>query len=132
MSTKTYYLWNQINQYVDLYKFHWELALKICVFFLGISGAVSAYVLANQKASYMGLALILPIVLCGFGGWLAYRSMPGLRLMREEAQRLGRELQLQSYPEFRSLISFVGILRFIFGTAAIGLFGLLLLVTCSS
>ena len=76
-------LWNQLNQYVDLYKFHWELALKICIFFIGISGAISAYVIKNQDTGYMPFALFLPIGICSFGLWLAHRSMPGLNLIRE-------------------------------------------------
>lgn len=125
-------LWNQLNQYVDLYKFHWELSLKICTFFLGIAGAVAAYVLKNQDVHYMALALILPIALCIFGAWLSHRSLPGLHLIRNEAQRLGKELELESYPEFRSLVAFVSILRFIFSGSVIGLLGLWLLITCSS
>lgn len=122
----------QLDQYVDLYKFHWELALKICIFFLGISGAVSAYVLKNQHIDYMSLALVLPIGLCSFGAWLSHRSMPGLFLIRREAQRIGAELQFQTYPEFRSLVTFVGALRYIFGASVIGLLGMLVVVVRGS
>ncbi|WP_024462044.1 hypothetical protein [Marinimicrobium sp. LS-A18] len=117
-------LWNQLNQYVDLYKFHWELALKLCVFFLGISGAVAAYVIKNQETPYMAAALVLPFVLCTFGAGLSHRSLPGLKLIREEAVRIGDELELPTHPEFRSLVTFVKALRFILGGSAVGLVAL--------
>lgn len=125
-------LWDQLNQYVDLYKFHWELSLKLCVFFLGISGAISAYVIKNQNIEYMSFALVLPIGLCLFGWYFAHRSISGLHRMRKEAYRLGEELKLQSYPEFRSLITFVGMLRIIFGLASLGMLVLWWLIKCHS
>lgn len=116
--------WKQLSQYVDLYKFHWELALKLCIFFLGISGGVSAYVIRNQNVDYMAAALAIPIGLCLFGTWLAHRSIPGLLYLRDEAQRLGVELQLQSHPEFRSLVTFVKALRVLLLVCAVGMLAL--------
>ncbi|WP_041590130.1 hypothetical protein [Teredinibacter turnerae] len=123
--------WKQLNQYIDLYKFHWDLALKLCIFFLGISGAVSAYVIKNQDVEYMGISLVIPIGLCLFGSWLAHSSLPGLHLIRNEAQRLGEDLNLESYPEFRSLITFVNALRFLLFTCAVGMLVLWFLINCA-
>lgn len=124
-------LWNQINQYVDLYKFYWDLSLKLFMFFVGASGAVSAYVIKNQEVSYMGISLVIPISFCIFGAWLIHRSMPGFKLMREEVQRLADELELESHPEFRSLITFVSAVRALLICCAVGMLALWLLLSCS-
>ena len=63
--------WKQLDQYVDLYKFHWDLCIKLNLFTLGISGAMSAYVLKNQGLPLMEYALFLPILLSAFMASLA-------------------------------------------------------------
>lgn len=114
-------LWNQLNQYVDLYKFNWELSVKLCLFLLGISGAITAYVIKNQVIEYMHFALALPLMLCSIGFWLACHSLPGLNSLENEMKRLSELLELESYPEFSSLEFFVGMTRYIFFTAIVGL-----------
>lgn len=123
---------DHLSHYIGLYKFYWDLALKLCMFFLGASGAVSAYVIKNQDIEYMGIALLIPIVMCMFGAWLAHTSLPGLNFMRNEVKRLSQELKQQSYPEIKSLISFVGTLRIVFSLTAIGMVGLWGLIECGS
>lgn len=123
---------DHLAHYIGLYKFYWDLALKLCMFFLGASGAVSAYVIKNQDIEYMGLALLIPIVMCIFGAWLAHTSLSGLNFMRDEVIRLSQELKQQSYPEFKSLVSFVKALRILFSLSAIGMIGLWGLIGCNS
>jgi hypothetical protein len=120
--------WKHLDQYVDLYKFHWNLAIKLCIFILGFSGAIAAYVIKNQDVSLIYWALFLPMFLCFFGFRLSRSSLPGLDLMRSEAVRLGSELKLVSHPEFRSLISFVNIIQYIFALTLVGLMILLVLI----
>ena len=123
---------DHLSHYIGLYKFYWDLSVKLCMFFLEASGAVSAYVIKNQDIEYMGVALIIPIMLCIFGTWLTHSSLPGLNFMRNEVKHLSQELNQQSYPEFKSLISFVGALRVLFSLSAIGMIGLWGLIGCSS
>jgi len=123
---------DHLSHFIGLYKFYWDLAIKLCMFFLGASGAVSAYVIKNQDIEYMGLALLIPIVMCVFGARLTHTSLPGLTFMRHEVIRLSQELKQQSYPEFKSLISFVSALRILFSLIAIGMIGLWSLIGCSS
>jgi len=123
---------DHLSDYIGLYKFYWDLALKLCIFFLGASGAVSAYVIKNQDIEFMGIALLIPIVMCIFGAWLTYTSLSGLTFMREEVKRLSQELKQLSYPDFKSLISFVRVLCVVFTLSAVGMMGLWGLIGCSS
>ncbi|WP_282167409.1 hypothetical protein [Shewanella japonica] len=123
-------LWKQMDQYIDLYKFYWDLSLKVCTYFIGIAGAISAYTLKNQDVEFMSFALILPIGLSIFGLYLAHTSLPGLKLVRDEVEKIGNHLNLNTYPEFRSLITFISALRLIFGSCVIGLIYLFITIYC--
>lgn len=116
--------WKQLDQYVDLYKFHWDLCIKLNLFTLGISGAMSAYVLKNQGLPLMEYALFLPILLSAFMAWLAHRSTPGVILIRDEVRKLAQQLQLDTHPEFRSLVSFLFATKVLCALSALGLLGL--------
>ena len=124
--------WKQICQYVDLYKFHWDLSLKLTIFIIGLSGAIAAYCIKNQGEPMMQFALVLPVVICFFGIWLSHRSLPGLHLMRNQVAKFADDLNLDSHPEFRSLITFVGAIRFLFGSTALGLITLFMMLKCNS
>ena len=119
----------QLAHYIDLYKFHWELSLKLTIFTLGVSGALAAYVLKNQAIPLMEFVLLLPILLSGFMSWLAHRSANGITLIRNEAIRLAQELNWKSQPEFRSLISFLFTAKILCVASTLGLlilFGMLM------
>lgn len=123
---------DHLSHYIGLYKFYWDLALKLCMFFVGASGAVSAYVIKNQDVPYMGIALLIPITMCLFGAWLSHSSLTGLAILRDEAIRLSKELEQESYPEFRSLILFISALRILLFLCAVGMVILWSILACSS
>lgn len=125
-------IWKQLSQYIDLYKFHWDLSLKLTIFIIGLSGAIAAYCIKNQGEPMMQFALVLPVIICCFGVWLAHRSLPGLHLMRNQVAKFAVDLDLNSHPEFRSLITFVGAIRFLFGATALGLVILFVVLKCHS
>lgn len=123
---------NQLSDFIGLYKFYWELVLKLSIFIVGSSGAVSAYVIKNQNIEIMGFALLIPIAMCIFGTWLAHTRLPGLEIMRDEAMRLSVELGQKSYAEFSSLVIFTSALRILLLMCSIGMVILWGYIQCGS
>ncbi|MBG56826.1 MAG: hypothetical protein CMK46_00890 [Porticoccus sp.] len=123
---------DHLSDFLNLYKFYWEVAIKLCIFFVGSAGAVSAYVIKNQNVAYMGLALVIPIVMCIFGSWLAYTRIPGLKFMRDEVERLSKELGQESYLELGSLVIFTKALGALLLLCALGMIILLGYFQCNS
>ena len=114
-------LLQQLSQYVDLYKFYWNVALKLMMFTTGASGAVAAYCIKNENGAPMELALILPFLLCVFCIALSHFSLPSLKLMKAECFVFAKALKLTSLPDFSALILFSMAVRYLFGLTAIGL-----------
>lgn len=123
--------WKQLDQYIDLYKFYWGLVIKLNVFALGVAGAISSYVLGNQDADLIQYALLIPTGLNSFIAWLAFRSLPGMILVRDEVENIAGALDLKTYPEFRSLLSFMRATYALCGLTALGMLILFSVLLCS-
>lgn len=120
--------WKLFDTYIGLYKFYWELALKLVVFTLGISGAISAYVIKNHSQDYMAYALLIPCIFSIFLAWLSHISTPGMQFAQNEVQRLANVLEIDSVPTFNSLLRFMFISKVIFSSVAVGLVSLLFIL----
>jgi hypothetical protein len=124
--------WKQLDLYCDLYKFYWGLAIKLCVFILGLSGAIAAYALKNQAVPLIHWALFLPFFLCIFGAKLSKDSLPNLEVMRDEVVSIAGSLGLDTHPEFTSLVDFTKALRYVFIITLIGLLAIFAIVRHAS
>lgn len=116
--------WKLFDAYVGLYKFYWELSVKLVMFTLGISGAIAAYAIKNVSEPYVALGLLIPAVLSLFMAWLAHESGPGLNHANAEILRLAKKLELESWPTFDSLVHFVFVCKFVFALVGVGLVSL--------
>lgn len=107
--------------YIDLYKFYWGLAIQLVSVSLGLSGAISAYCIANQQEALMSYSLAVPIIFVFFVAWLSHTSEPGMKFSQDEVTRVCNNMGLSSIPQFRSLLRFMHVSKYICVVVGLGL-----------
>lgn len=97
------FVWRQYSLWIDFYKFHMELLLKVNTFFYLITGGIVTYYLAHPEQRMLRLALCLPVLI---GTALAATAIYGgtlVGLQRREVRRLGGLLNCGPPPNVNGL-----------------------------
>lgn len=86
-------LLNLLDKHIDLYKFHFEIAVKINLFFYGITGAILSYYFTHStEHEQIKYALLVPVILaallCVVLGYGAYSLKPIQQELVKIANRL--------------------------------------------
>jgi hypothetical protein len=120
------------DTFIDLYKFYWGIAIKLFIFNLGLTGAISAYVIKNQSEPLLIYSLAVPIIFTFFVSWLGYISKPGMELSEQKAIEASEKMGLSAHPEFKSLIRFMSVTKIICFLIGIGLIVIAGILFCKS
>lgn len=96
-------LWKQYEKHIDLFKFYWEIVVKINTFHFAISGAIFSFYFANRSVSEVQYSLVLPAllsfcwaILFGYGGCAN-------KVTRTDMFKICNLLGLEVTPEFVTL-----------------------------
>ncbi|HAV1379305.1 TPA: hypothetical protein JG804_004443 [Vibrio parahaemolyticus] len=96
--------WNRYAMHIDLYKFYFDLIIKINIFYYGITGAIlSFYLSSNANNTHLEYALLLPIF---FGICFTMLCIVGDRLLvfsQADIDNLARNMNLEIAVETSSL-----------------------------
>jgi hypothetical protein len=73
--------WNRYALHIDLYKFYFDIIIKLNIFYFGITGAILSYYLANNvNNTQLEYVLFLPVF---FGFCITALSIFGDKLLAE-------------------------------------------------
>lgn len=97
-------LWKRYSLHVDLYKFYFDLVVKLNMFYYGITGAlISYYFTSGSNRTISELSLIFPLLM-GIG--LVIFFMFGdrtLKISLEDIEDLADRMELERYVRTDSL-----------------------------
>ena len=127
--TKEELTWNIYSKHVDMYPKYLELVLKLNVFYLGITGAIVSYVLANYSSTELLIHVLLLPVLMGIllGSFFAFGAITYLNVLRD-MDKLRSKLQLEHWVRTDGFVFLSGGSAILCFTIAIGI----LVVYCKS
>jgi hypothetical protein len=96
--------WNRYITHIDLYKFYFDMMVKLNVFFYGITGAILSFYFSN-KANNSELEYVLLLsVFFGFGvAALAYYGYSTLKYSHEDIVNLVEKMQIKIGVQTKSL-----------------------------
>ncbi|MCI0563045.1 MAG: hypothetical protein MN733_31595 [Nitrososphaera sp.] len=116
----------KIDKDIELYRFYLDISVKAAVFLMGLTGAISSYVLSNADSkNIVGIALAFPALMnAGFAVLFFYSSIEAKRianLHKEACEELG-----VSEFNMNPLRSVCQIFCLMCGVATVGLLWLML------
>lgn len=100
-------LWRQYTLLVDLYKFYWEIAIKINTFYYAVTGAIVAYYFQNTKNGFSWMGLLLPIFFSLAIGVISFYGATLLGIIRTDVFEIRNSLNLETAPEMQVLVVFL-------------------------
>lgn len=113
--------WKKYNDSMNLYKYYFDLSLRIIMWYSGVVGAIFAFFVAYQSLMYITYILIIPIFLSILLSALSSSSINMLKIIGVELSNLAKELKLNSYPTTLPLIWIMQSCCVIFMAIAAGL-----------
>ena len=120
-------LWRQYAQHIDLYKFYFEVTIKLTAFHYAITGAILSYYFTQPPDSMVRWALLLPVVLSSGLGFIFWRGASLLEITREDVFSLRDQLRLEVSPEFAVLVLLLKLFSAILGLTGLSALGLVVL-----
>lgn len=114
-------LWKKYDDNMSLYKYYFDLSIKIIMWYSSIVGAIFAFFVANQSLNFITYILLIPIFLSIFLTALTVSAISLLNVIEEDFIELSQKLNMDSYPTITPLIWIMYCCCFIFCLIAIGL-----------
>jgi len=97
-----------LDKHIDLYKFYFEITVKINLFFYGITGAIMSYYYANKGDNeYLVFSLLIPLF---FSGLLVVVFSYGARTLKpiqDEIVMISDKLDTHAIISIQSLKLFL-------------------------
>lgn len=81
---------------IDLYKFYFDQTIKANIFFIGITGGVLSFVLAqiqNNHESIVIYALLVPLIFNIGMVWVLFNGISQSKHLQSEIKRLERDIE---------------------------------------
>lgn len=100
-------LWKQYALHVDLYKFYFDLTIKINVFYYAITGAILSYYFQHGGDRVARFSLVLPVAISFALGGLFWYGSQLLGVVRKELFDIRDKLGLSTAPEIMVLTVFL-------------------------
>ncbi|WP_321479784.1 hypothetical protein [uncultured Bacteroides sp.] len=120
------FLWKEYEKDLELYKFYFNMAIKIIMWYLSVIGAVYAFFISNQTVKYISILLVIPIFLSFLLMCLSASSISVLNHINDDLKDFSNRLNLKSYPNTIPLIWIMPVCVFAF-TLVMVVFSVLLL-----
>lgn len=114
-------LWKKYDDNISLYKYYFDLSIKIIMWYSSVVGAIFAFFVANQSLKFITYILFIPIFLSIFLFALTVSSIFLLDIIEKDFIDLSQKLNMDSYPTTTPLIWIMYFCCVIFSLIAIGL-----------
>jgi hypothetical protein len=95
--------WKQYEKHIELYKFYWEIVVKINTFHFVIAGAIISFYFSRSDVSGVQWALLLPALLSLCWAIVFGYGAAANLVTRKDIFALRDQLELQVAPEFMVL-----------------------------
>jgi hypothetical protein len=92
-------LWCQYEHNTNLYKFYFDLFIKIHLFYYGITGGIIAFYFTHKSIELIKYSLLLPILVSLALIILFWIGAGMIKVIGEEILLLTEKLDLQTYPD---------------------------------
>lgn len=93
----------QYGMMLDVYKFHFEIVLKLLIFYYAVSGGILSYYLSQPNKGFTRYALVLPVFMSIVLGVFAFLGASQVNPMGEDIVRVTGDLQLDPFPSMKLL-----------------------------
>ena len=92
-------LWAQYEHNTNLYKFYFDLFIKIHLFYYGITGGIIAFYFTNNSIEFIKYSLLLPILVSLALMILFWIGAGMIKVIGDEILLLVEKLDLEAYPD---------------------------------
>lgn len=101
--------WSQYEKHIELYKFYWEIVVKINTFHFFIAGGIISFYFSRSEVGGIQWALLLPAFLSFCWAIVfGYGAVANL-VTRDDVFKLRDQMGLEVAPEFLVLTVVLGI-----------------------
>jgi len=81
-------VWKQYQLQVDLYKHYLDLVIKFNAFYYAVTGAFLSYYFLHFNDDLVRWALVFPVVMSLFFGWLFLKASRAVKYLDEELENI--------------------------------------------
>lgn len=121
MKNSCFNLWKKYDNNMNLYKYYFDLSIKIIMWYSSVVGAIFAFFIANQSLKYIEYILIIPIFLSLILFALSSSFTQLLNVIEKRFIDLSKKLGMSTYPTTIALILIIRCCSLIFISIAVGL-----------
>lgn len=114
-------LWKKYDDNMSLYKFYFDLSIKVIIWSSGVIGAIFTFYIANPTLEYVTNILIIPIFLSLFLTALSIFSAILMKSIGDKFFLLCKQLEMDTYPAITPLKCILVASSLFFFFTAIGL-----------
>lgn len=97
-------LWCQYEHNTELYKFYFDLFIKINLFYYGITGGIITFYFTHRTIEVVKYSLLLPILVSLAFAILFWIGASMIKIIGHDIRRLSNDLVLYTYPDTSMLV----------------------------
>lgn len=110
----------KIDKDIELYRFYLDMSVKAAVFLMGVTGAITSYVLSNPRNHIVSVALAFPALMNGGFAVLFFYSIGEAKRIANAHKEACKELGVSEF-NMNPLRSVCQIFCLMCGVATVGL-----------